>query len=346
MEATLRLQSDPGPNNLAPSMSSSVRSTLAPTAHETGPAKDSKAHRHCHYSGHRASASVRHHSPSPVPVKKKRLVRDRSSSLKPKGLAPSNGVGVLGVVRATVSACTTDDDDALWQSGPANSHGFGTDTLASSGTSSPALAAAQSSSSVQAPQPEYRLPRDPGGAEGSELGPPPVLFSSSSPDEAVEGTSTDPALEDSRVLQQLLRQAAQSLGIQAKEVKEDLDPVIDILAPSGPSRVALPFIKSITETSKNLWQTPVSLAPTAKKSERCYFVPSRAYEHLYTHPPPDSLVVDAANQRERQGFQGSTPKNRDAKKLDLFGRKVYSTGGLQPAGHSKPLRASHLLVYG
>ncbi|EMP26714.1 Myotubularin-related protein 12 [Chelonia mydas] len=67
----------------------------------------------------------------------------------------------------------------------------------------------------------------------------------------------------------------------------------------------------------------------AKKSKRCYFVPSEGYEHLYTHPPPDSLVVDAANRRERQGFQGSTPKNRDAKKLDLFGRKIYSTGGLQ-----------------
>ncbi|EMP36740.1 Leucine-rich repeat and calponin like proteiny domain-containing protein 1 [Chelonia mydas] len=138
-----------------------------------------------------------------------------------------------------------------------------------------------------------------------------------------------PALEDNHVLQELLRRAVRSLGLQAEEEKEDLDPVVDILAPSGPSRVALPLIKTVVDMSKNVWQTPASLAPMAKKAERRYFIPSLGYENLYTHPPPDSLVVDVANQRERQGFQGSTPKSRDAKKLDLFGRKVCLTGGLQ-----------------
>ncbi|EMP29277.1 hypothetical protein UY3_13625, partial [Chelonia mydas] len=52
-------------------------------------------------------------------------------------------------------------------------------------------------------------------------------------------------------------------------------------------------------------------------------------EHLYTHPTPDSLMVDAANQHERQGFQGFSLKNWEEKRLDFYGRKVYSTGGLQ-----------------
>lgn len=38
--------------------------------------------------------------------------------------------------------------------------------------------------------------------------------------------------------------------------------------------------------------------------------------------------MDAVNDKERQGQQGPTPKSRDAKRLDLFGRKVYSSGGL------------------
>ncbi|EMP27761.1 hypothetical protein UY3_15153 [Chelonia mydas] len=38
---------------------------------------------------------------------------------------------------------------------------------------------------------------------------------------------------------------------------------------------------------------------------------------------------DKANQRERQGFQGPSPKNRDTKRLDFVSRKVYSAGGLQ-----------------
>lgn len=78
------------------------------------------------------------------------------------------------------------------------------------------------------------MPRDPLGAKGREQDPL-VARASSSPDEAVTGTSTAPALEDSRVLQQLLRRVAQNLAIQAEEVVEASDPMVDILAPLGPS---------------------------------------------------------------------------------------------------------------
>lgn len=39
--------------------------------------------------------------------------------------------------------------------------------------------------------------------------------------------------------------------------------------------------------------------------------------------------MDVANQRESQGFQGPSPKSQEVRKVDLFSRKVYSTGGLQ-----------------
>lgn len=48
-----------------------------------------------------------------------------------------------------------------------------------------------------------------------------------SPDEAVAGMSTAPALDDNRALQQLLHRAAQNLGIQVEEVVEESDPVIE-----------------------------------------------------------------------------------------------------------------------
>ncbi|EMP33893.1 hypothetical protein UY3_08977 [Chelonia mydas] len=41
------------------------------------------------------------------------------------------------------------------------------------------------------------------------------------------------------------------------------------------------------------------------------------------------MVVEAANHKECWGQQGPLPKSKDAKKLDLFDWKVYSTGGLQ-----------------
>ncbi|EMP40973.1 hypothetical protein UY3_01790 [Chelonia mydas] len=170
--------------------------------------------------------------------------------------------------------------------------------------------------------------RDPLGVDGREQPRFMGVSSSSSPDEVLEGTAIAPALEDNRVLQQLLQRVAQFLGIQA-EVVQDVDPMGDVLAPSRPAHIALPLIKTISDTTKTLWQTLSSLLPTAKHNAWRYFVPCRGYEHLYSHPPPDSLVMDAANQRERQGYQGPSPKNREVKRLDLFGRKVYSTSRLQ-----------------
>lgn len=70
-------------------------------------------------------------------------------------------------------------------------------------------------------------------------------------------------------------------------------------------------------------------APHFKKTREKVFCPTKGYEYLYSHPPPRSLVVSVANERDRQGLQDTTLKAKDSKKLDLFGRKSYSTGGLQ-----------------
>ncbi|EMP25826.1 hypothetical protein UY3_17132 [Chelonia mydas] len=104
--------------------------------------------------------------------------------------------------------------------------------------------------------------------------------------------------------------------------------MVNILSPPGPYRIALPLIKTISDATKTLWQTPSSLLLTTKRYNWRYFVPSCGYEHLYTHPPLDCLVVDAANQRERQGQQRPSPKNCEAKKLDLFGRKILLDRGV------------------
>ncbi|EMP41659.1 hypothetical protein UY3_01089 [Chelonia mydas] len=76
------------------------------------------------------------------------------------------------------------------------------------------------------------------------------------PDEVVAGMSMVPVLQDSRVLQQLMWRAVQNLGIQTEQVIETSDPMVDILAPSVPSRIALTLIKTIQDTTKALWQTP------------------------------------------------------------------------------------------
>ncbi|XP_026502555.1 DNA polymerase zeta catalytic subunit-like [Terrapene carolina triunguis] len=112
--------------------------------------------------------------------------------------------------------------------------------------------------------------------------------------------------------------------MQAEEVSEETDPMVDILVPEGPSSVALPLIKTIQNTTKVLWQTLTSLPPLppVKGVEQKYFVPSRGYENLFTHPQLGVLVVEAANQKERQEQSGPIPKSKEVKKLDLFGQKT------------------------
>ncbi|EMP26535.1 Bone morphogenetic protein receptor type-1A [Chelonia mydas] len=167
--------------------------------------------------------------------------------------------------------------------------------------------------------------REPEGQED----PVPGTSSSSLPDETVVGTSTTLPPMDAKGHQDLLRRVAVNLNLQAEEVMEDSDPMVDILTPEGPSRVALPLIRTIQNTTKVLWQIPASIPPTAKGVESCYFVPQKGYEHLFTHPQPGTLVVDAANHKERQGQPRPAPKLCDSKELDLFGHKVYSIEGLQ-----------------
>ncbi|EMP37706.1 Acetyl-CoA carboxylase [Chelonia mydas] len=124
-------------------------------------------------------------------------------------------------------------------------------------------------------------------------------FSGGMKDEALAGTTIASALEDDRALQQLLQRAAQGLRIQAEEVIEDVEPMVDLLALPGPACIALPLIKTVSATTKTLWQTAASLPTTVKHNGKHYFVPLKGYEHLYCHPPPDSLVMDTANQREQ-----------------------------------------------
>ncbi|EMP36933.1 Amiloride-sensitive sodium channel subunit beta [Chelonia mydas] len=138
--------------------------------------------------------------------------------------------------------------------------------------------------------------REPEGQED----PVPGTSSSSLPDEAVAGTSTTLPPMDTKGHQDLLRRVAVNLNLQAEEVMEDSDPMVDVLTPEGPSRVALPLIRTIQNTTKVLWQTLASKPPTAKGVERCYFVPQKGYGHLFTHPQPGTLVVDEANHKEWQ----------------------------------------------
>ncbi|XP_067399047.1 IgGFc-binding protein-like [Emydura macquarii macquarii] len=71
------------------------------------------------------------------------------------------------------------------------------------------------------------------------------------------------------------------------------------------------------------------LSTTIVSTVRVQIVGLRGRLWYLEETQPGSLIVSTANEKERQGQQGPTPKAKEPQRLDLFGRKVYSTGGLQ-----------------
>lgn len=70
-----------------------------------------------------------------------------------------------------------------------------------------------------------------------------------------------------------------------------------------------------------MWQTPATIPPTCKRVDRKY-VSSKGSEFLFSHPAPNSLVVEAASRRSKQHFW-STSSDKESRRLDLFGHNVY-----------------------
>lgn len=91
---------------------------------------------------------------------------------------------------------------------------------------------------------------------------PPQASSSSSPDEAVVGTTTLPAM-DTRAHQALLRRVAQNLSMHVEEVSEETDPKVDILSLKVLQGWLCPSFR-LSITTKVLRQTPVSIPSMAK----------------------------------------------------------------------------------
>lgn len=79
----------------------------------------------------------------------------------------------------------------------------------------------------------------------------------------------------------------------------------------------------LLELAKSLWHMPVSVPPTPKHTDRCYYIPMKDFECFYSHPAPNFLVVTVTREQIYQADM-SMPKEKEIKKFDLMGSKVYS----------------------
>ncbi|XP_032650814.1 interleukin-1 receptor-associated kinase 1-binding protein 1 isoform X1 [Chelonoidis abingdonii] len=152
-----------------------------------------------------------------------------------------------------------------------------------------------------------------GGEEEEEFfdkdNPPEAHFSSSLPDDTIMPLPPNTG-DGLKQLQDLYKRVVSSLDISLKEVQEAQYKLIDILHTSTSSKIALPTNDVIMEPVKLFWQTPATIPPTCKRSDKNYCVPTKGTEFLFSHPMPNSLVIDVVNEWGRQEYPETCPMTK------------------------------------
>lgn len=135
--------------------------------------------------------------------------------------------------------------------------------------------------------------------------------------------------DDFRLLQELFHRIAESLQLPLEEAEEQQHKLLDILYVSTSAKIDFPVNEALVDPAKILWQTPVSILPTHKHANKKYHVCATDVEFLFSQCTPNSLVVDAVQEKDGPHHSRMTPCNKDWKQLDLFSHKAYSSATLQ-----------------
>lgn len=127
-------------------------------------------------------------------------------------------------------------------------------------------------------------------------------------------------------IQELLQRVTSDLQILLEEIQDPQHQFLDILQPQGPRKLALSISEAVLELARGVWHTLASCVPTSKRAKRRVFGPAK---FLFYHPAPNLLVVQAVAESARSHYQRTISADKGCKRLDLLGRKVFSSAGLQ-----------------
>ncbi|KAG6924102.1 hypothetical protein G0U57_018299, partial [Chelydra serpentina] len=105
--------------------------------------------------------------------------------------------------------------------------------------------------------------------------------------------------DDFESFQDLFKGVVESLDISLVQLPEFQHRFMDILQAPPSAKTDLPINDAIMEPAKIIWQTPATAPPSCKRSDKTYYVPAKGAEFVFIHPAPNSLVVEAVNQREK-----------------------------------------------
>lgn len=97
-----------------------------------------------------------------------------------------------------------------------------------------------------------------------------------------------------------------------------------IRAQLSPS-VAFPITKVMLEAVQSSWPKPSSVPISTGRLDHLYHTQDDSALFLFRHPVPNSLVVLSSSEGRHQH---STLPDKERKKLDAFGRRLYAAGCL------------------
>uniref|UniRef100_A0A8C8SH48 Cilia and flagella associated protein 92 (putative) n=1 Tax=Pelusios castaneus TaxID=367368 RepID=A0A8C8SH48_9SAUR len=135
---------------------------------------------------------------------------------------------------------------------------------------------------------------------------------SSVTEEIITPSTSSSSSDEVKQFQELFRRAVESMAIPIQETNESHHKLLNILQSRSSTRMSLPMDKALLEPAEQIWQTPASIPSTNRKVERRYHIPARESAYLFSHPPPNSLVMEAAKKLVISRLQEKSPKILDA----------------------------------
>ncbi|EMP38574.1 hypothetical protein UY3_04218 [Chelonia mydas] len=141
--------------------------------------------------------------------------------------------------------------------------------------------------------------------------------------ENVVAEPISPFCDDFKTLQELLGRMAMTLDVHPEEVQEKSHKMMDMLTAAAPARLARFIHDAVLEPTRSSDRHQFLCLQLRKSGEEVL-----RFEHRYNHHSWAPLEVAVANEKGRQDT-GINLKKIEDKKLDLSGKKLYSTGGLQ-----------------
>ena len=130
--------------------------------------------------------------------------------------------------------------------------------------------------------------------------------------------------EDFSSYSQMLSRLARALKLEVDQPTPPGEDLIfgDINQKRSPPP-SLTFVPVIMEIIKEFWEQPSASPSISRHTENLYCVHGSDTKFLLKHPIPNSHIVETSCTKP-SGKSHVTPTNKEGKKLEIIGRKIYS----------------------